>query len=209
MLTNLQTWTIVGIAAALWLALSVVGKVDGGLNSIWDLADLIPVLLVGASLFERWGWRWQRLHPHLVGTPVARGTWRGELRSSFPDRTTGEPIVKAVYLAIEQTLTTVSVRMLTNESASDQIVGSVCRAPNGVWVVGYTYFNMPEQPLRKDSPPHLGGAALKVFGEPPDRIDGEYWTDRDTKGTFNMTSRMPAVAQSFAQAEALPWDGDG
>lgn len=209
MFSNLQTWTIVGFASAIWLGLAVVGKVEGGLKSIWDLADLIPLLLLGGSVFERWGWRWQPLHPHLVGTPVARGTWRGELRSSFPDRTTGHPIAKPVYLAVEQTLTTVSVRMLTNESASDQMVGSVCKGPNGVWVVGYTYFSMPDQPLRKDSPPHLGGAVLKLFGEPPDHIDGEYWTDRETKGTFTMMAQRPAVAQSFAQAEALPWEVDG
>lgn len=81
-------------------------------------------------------------------------------------------------------MTTVFVRLLTDESASDQMAGSVQKTPSGNWVVSYTYANTPKRGLRRGSPPHLGGAALTIFGEPPPRIEGEYWTDRDSKGTL-------------------------
>lgn len=74
----------------------------------------------------------------------------------------------------------------------------------GPRTVAYAYHNTPELPLREGSRPHSGGAVLTVLGEPPERINGEYWTDRDSKGTFAMDARSPVIAQSFAQAQALP-----
>jgi hypothetical protein len=205
MFSTLQAWTFVGIASVIWLALSIVGAVNGGPGVILALSDLIPLLLILASAFERWGWRWQRLHPHLVGQPVVSGTWRGDLESFWadPDRGGQHPPIKTVYLTIRQTLTTVFVRLLTDESASDQMAGSVQKTPSGNWVISYTYANTPKLGLRKQSPLHLGGAALTIYGEPATRIEGEYWTDRDSKGTLTMAVRVPAIAPGFAEAQAL------
>ena len=71
------------------------------------------------------------------------------------------------------------------------------------WNLSYTYHNVPNIFLRKRSPEHRGGTFLTVNGEPPNRIHGEFWTSRDTKGTLDMSARVPAVAQSFDDAEAL------
>lgn len=207
MFSSPQTWTIVGIASVIWLALSIVGAVNGGPAAILVLSDLIPTLLIGVSLFERWGWRWSRLHPHIVGQPVVHGTWRGDLESFWKNDAGASPPVKTVYLSIRQTLTTVLVRLMTDESASDQMAGSVQKGPSGNWVISYTYANTPKLGLRKQSPLHLGGAALTIYGEPPTRIEGEYWTDRDSKGTLTMTAHASDIAPGFAEAQALFSDG--
>lgn len=205
MLSEIQTWTIVGIASVIWLALSIVGVTSGGnLATVVALSDTIPLLLLSMSVFERWGWRAKRLHPHIVGVPVVRGTWRGELVSAWIDPKTKKPRpAKTVYLAIEQTLTTVRVRLLTDESSSDAIVASVAKMANGYRAISYTYENTPKIGLRDKSRPHRGGVLLTIYGEPPNRIAGEYWTDRDTKGELNLTARAPDIAQSFEEAQAL------
>jgi hypothetical protein len=208
MLSNLQTWTIVGLAALIWLPLSLLGVATGGPAAVLWLSDLLAIVLIGASAFERWWWRWPRLHPHLIGTPDVGGTWRGMLESSWTDpatRTVRPP--KVVYLAIRQTLTTVWVRLLSNESASDQMVGAVKKDPASQdWLLSYTYRNTPKLPLREHSPQHHGGTFLTIFGEPPTRVEGEYWTSRDTKGTLAMDGRAQAVAQSYVDAEALTYE---
>lgn len=203
MFSSLQAWTIVGIASVIWLALSIVGAANGGPTAILVVSDLIPTLLIGMSLFERWGWRWSRLHPHIVGQPVVHGTWRGDLESFWKDEAGVSPPVKTVYLTIRQTLTTVFVRLMTDESASDQMAGSVQKQPSGNWVIAYTYANTPKLGLRKQSPPHLGGAALAIYGEPPARIEGEYWTDRDSKGTLTLADHVPIIVPSFRDAVAI------
>jgi hypothetical protein len=191
--------------ALIWLPLSVVGFVNGGPTAILAMSDILAVVLVVVSAFERWGWRWRRLHPRPVGTPVVRGTWRGMLASSWKDPITSEVRPpNTVYLSIRQTLTSVWVRLLTDESVSDQVVGSVKRDPSSEdWLISYTYRNSPQLPLRKTSPEHKGGAFLTIYGEPPRRIVGEYWTGRETAGTLEMDMRVPEVAQSYLDAQAL------
>ena len=205
MLSTLQTWTVVGIAALIWLPLSLLGVAAGGPAAVLWLSDLLAVVLILVSAFERWWWRWPRLHPHLIGMPDVGGTWRGMLTSSWIDPATERVRPpKVVYLAIRQSLTTVWVRLLTNESASDQMVGAVKKDPSSEdWLLSYTYRNTPKLPLRKTSPEHRGGTFVTIFGEPPARIEGEYWTSRDTKGTLAMDAHLPDIAQSFADAEAL------
>jgi hypothetical protein len=205
MVTDLQTWTILGLASLIWLPLSVLGFVNGGPGAVLGLSDALAVILILVSGFERWGWRWRRLHPRPIGTPVIRGTWRGLMESSYidPDTRQTQP-PKIVYLAIRQTLTTVWVRLLSNESASIQVVGSVKRDPASEdWLLSYTYQNTPKLLLRSHSAEHRGGTFLTIYGEPPRRIEGEYWTSRDTKGTVAMDTYVNEVAQSYVDAVAL------
>jgi hypothetical protein len=205
MFSSIQTWTIIGFTAAVWLVLSYAGVVRGQPGAIVDVSKVMPAVLVGIALYERWGWRLPFLHPHVVGQPIILGTWRGDLESLWPDPARGgqHPPIKTAYLTIRQTLTTVEVRLLSDESASDQMAGAVKRLPNRIWVVSYTYANTPDIDRRKGSPPHLGGALLKIFGDPADRLEGEYWTDRDSKGKLTMTAHVSSIAQSYREAEAL------
>jgi predicted pore-forming effector associated with SMODS systems len=209
MLSNLQTYTLMGIAALIWLPLSLIGFVNGGPATVLALSDALAIVVILVSAFERWGWRWRRLHPHVIGTPEIRGTWRGTLRSNWKDPATKkERPPKVVYLAIRQTLTTVWVRLLTDESVSSQMAGSLQKDPASTdWNLSYTYYNVPDIFLRKRSPEHRGGTFLTVNGEPPKRIHGEFWTSRDTKGTLDMDSHVSGVAQTFADAEALFVEG--
>jgi len=203
MFSSIQTWTIIGFTAAIWLALLITGVVKGGAGALWDLSNVFPGVLLAVALYERWGWRLPFLHPHVVGQPIIAGTWRGDLESMWENDAHERTPVKTVYLTIRQTLATVYVRLVTNESASDQMAGAVKKVDNGIWVVSYTYTNTPDIDRRKGSPPHLGGALLKIYGDPAKRIEGEYWTDRDSKGKLSMTAHVPAIAQSFRDAEAL------
>ena len=144
------------------------------------LADLIPLFLFMVSVYERWLWRWSPLHRiGLLGTPVVIGTWRGDLESFWVDpKTDQRPPVKTVYLVIAQTATTVSVRLLSNESSSVQTSGVVGKDDAGYPVISYNYRNTPDLKFREDnpSPIHFGGAILKIEGDPATALDGWYWT---------------------------------
>jgi hypothetical protein len=204
----LQIYTVMGIAALIWLPLSVIGFVTGGPTAVLGLSDALAVVVILVSAFERWGWRWRKLHPHLIGTPDIRGTWRGTLKSSWKDPATQtDRPPKIVYLAIRQTLATVWVRLLTDESVSNQMAGSMQKdRATEDWNLSYTYSNVPDIFLRKQSPEHRGGTFLTVTGEPPRRIHGEFWTSRDTKGTLDMVAHVDAIAHTFDDAEGI-FDG--
>lgn len=93
---------------------------------------------------------------------MVSGTWRGELATHWKDPDTGVvPGPKTVYLAIHQTLTTIHVRLLTDESASDQVSGGISSdgfAPT----IAYTYRNEPDLALGSvRSEIHDGAAVLQ------------------------------------------------
>jgi hypothetical protein len=204
MLSDLQSWTVVGVVGVIWLAFAFVGVVRGGPDELGNLADVLPWLFIGAFVFEHWAWRWSRLHPYLVSKPVVRGTWEGELKSEWKDpKSHKRRPPKIVYLSIDQTLATLRVRLLTDESASATMAGIVETQPTGAWMISYGYENLPELALRKKSRPHRGGALLTVVGQPPERIEGEYWTDRGSQGTLKMRRHVSGVAESFEDAQAL------
>jgi len=165
-----QVWAIIGLAALIWLALSIVGVASGGgISIVFNLADIIPALLFGWWLYERWGWRWGPLHAvGLLSTPVVIGTWRGTLESFWKDPKTGElPAPKTVYLTIAQTVTSVSVRLLTDESSSEQVAGAITRAESGFPAISYNYRNKPQLELRQTrSPIHYGAAVIEIEGRP-------------------------------------------
>lgn len=205
MLSELQTWTIVGVASAVWLALSLVGLTNGGWNSISAIAELLPLSLLGASLFERWGWRWSRLHPQPVRTPFIRGTWQGQITSLWKDAEGVSPEPKTVYLSVEQTLTTVFVCLMSNESSSEQVAGTIAKKASGQRFISATYINTPTTNRRDTSRIHYGGLLLTIFGSPATRLEGEYWTERNSKGSLVFRSYSPVLAGSFEDAARLTY----
>jgi uncharacterized membrane protein YbaN (DUF454 family) len=201
---ELRNWIVISVVGVIWLTLVLVGLVAGDLHQLSVIADLVPLLLIAAALFERWGWRWKRLHPYLVQMPVVRGTWRGELESLWEDpETKTRPAKKVVYLAIEQTLTESVARLMSNESSSDQLVGVIRRRPGGRFFLSAIYQNTPLIDRREASPIHFGAMTLDIYGHPPSRLEGEYWTERPSKGKLVLSGHSLRLAESYEDAHKL------
>lgn len=205
-----QIWAIVAFASLVYLALGVVGVLSGAnpLDVFWNLSSVVPVLVIGGVWFEGWGWRWQLLHRiRLVRTPVVIGTWRTAMESSWTNPETGAPIgPRTVYLVIEQTAISVSVRLLSDESSSELLHGLVTRRGSGQPLIAYTYRNEPAVALQRTrSRIHLGAAHIKIIGDPATALDGDYWTNRDTVGTLTSDEHSPHLAQTFAEALKLSY----
>jgi SMODS-associating 2TM, beta-strand rich effector domain len=200
---ELRSWTIVGFTAVIWAALILTGFVTGNTEAFSTISEAVPLLLLALFFFERWGWRYGRL-PQAVGVPLVRGTWKGTLQPLAPDQAPGESSgSKVAYLAVEQTLTTVSVRLMTDESESDQIAGIVATRASGAPAISYTYLNTPTIDRREASPIHHGGGLLTIYDGTRLRLEGEYWTERRTKGKLAFTEHAAKVARSYADATAL------
>lgn len=208
-MSELKSWAYISVVGVIWFALAFVAGVTGNFGQFSVIADVVPLLLVLAGVFEHWGWRWRRLHPHIVPTPVIRGTWKGQLESLWEDPVTkARPPVKTVYLSVEQTLTTSFTRLMSDESSSDQVAGTMASRPSGRRFLAVIYQNTPPIDLRASSPIHFGGLALDIYGAHPTRLEGEYWTDRQSKGKLTFSQRTGKIVESFAEAEALAWVAD-
>jgi len=166
------------------------------------LSIVVGALSVVLLVFDRVAWRWPGVRA-VVRRPDLRGTWQGTLKSDWKkdDGTPVEPI--AVFMVIHQTFSEIHPRLLTPESHDMTITATVEREPDGRFAVARLYRNEPKLEVRHRSPIHRGGLHLLVAGDNGDRLQGEYWTDRGTRGSLDLRLVSRRRALDYEAAGSL------
>ena len=204
MLTRFHATTLALIVGVIWLVLLVVDGVAVELKWLAHLPRVVPVLLIVLWGFDRWLWRAPRVGEWLAGRPYLGGTWLVELRSDWKDPATGlqvRPIT--AYMAVRQTFSKLSMRLMTRESESTLVANKILKAEDGVFQIVTVYQNVPDISLRGvRSEIHFGAFVLNVQGSPPQELRGHYWTDRNTSGHMTLKERRRKVYSSYQEAAA-------
>jgi hypothetical protein len=169
--------------------------------TVGRLGIVSTVLIAAIVAFDRWLWRIPLIVRLLSTGPVLRGTWKGELLSTYDNQR------RPVFLAVRQSFTEIEVRMMTEESTSETTSCQLLRKPEGLAVLEYSYENIPRAPVRDRSEIHFGSARLECTGQVPTRIEGTYWTDRRTTGEMEFTLRVDAILQRYAEADGYDFGG--
>jgi SMODS-associating 2TM, beta-strand rich effector domain len=155
------------------------------------------------TIWENWAWHLP-LVQNLPQVPRdLRGTWKGTLESFWINPETGlSPPIKDAYLVIRQSKTTISVVLLTNESKSKSSLAMI--SDDGVSAsLDYMYLNRPDSRYEYRSRMHHGSTSLDITGKPAVRLQGRYWTSRDSRGELDFNQRKMKFADDFLQAETL------
>lgn len=185
-------------AAGIWFT-------GGTLNLQWlrffSAAVFISVGVL--TIWDHWAWHLPLVQKLPQVPRDLRGTWKGTLESFWIDPETGSsPPPKVAYLVIRQSATTVSVVMLTNESKSKSSLAVI--SDDGVSAsLDYMYLNRPDSRYEYRSRMHHGSTTLDITGRLAVRLQGRYWTSRDSKGELDFDQRSMKFADDFLQAEAV------
>ena len=189
------------IVTAAWSIVLFIAGIS--VPGVWSkILTAIPALVVaGFAVFDNWAWRQPKLR-RFVRRPVLRGTWRGVL-VSYQSLTAGEeertePI--PIFLVIDQTYLKLSISLVSEESKSLTIASFLQRTGKDEFEVFYHYTNTPRMSVRDRSPRHAGGSRLEVTSLYPERLEGEYWTDRKTRGTYDAERVSEKRYGSWAEA---------
>ena len=165
-------------------------------------------LVVGAVsatmfIFNKWLWALPIFRVWFVKRPDLRGMWRVQIKSHWTDpKTDSKPELIEGYAAVRQTLTTLSIRLMTAESRSHLLAHSIKLESDGIYRLAGVYRNEPELDLRGHrSEMHHGSFLFEVHGSPPTAMEGEYWTDRLTRGTMQLSDRKRGLFDSFDAAK--------
>ena len=155
--------------------------------------------------FDHFLWRLPRVGRRLSRRPDMRGTWRGSLASNWKDPQTGQRIDPdpEVYLVVRQTFWSVTANLITKESKSCSTTATIEDDGCGQYQFVAQYRNTPRASVRERSEVHHGSFKLDVGGEPVDRLEGYYWTDRNTMGELEFDRRSSKAVDSFTHAQAL------
>jgi hypothetical protein len=203
MLSKLHLTTLLIISAfvggIVLLASGVAVKISW-LSSVSATITVISLLLLG---FQKWFWRWRILHGWFVEKPDIRGTWKVALKSTWKAPNTGEspPEIEA-YLAVRQTYSHLSFRLMTAEQPDSELISSIIqRAEDGVYKINGIYRSESLLSIRERSPIHFGAMIVTVIGDPPSGLNGHYWTDRNSSGEFNSTMKKVDLYSDFFSAK--------
>jgi hypothetical protein len=180
------------------------GAPDTAAEWIAPIAPSVAVAWAGLWAFDRYAWRWRGVRS-LVARPVLDGTWHGELASDWVNPETRQRVEPDanVFLVVRQRYWSITVRMLTKESASASLRADLTKYEDGVHQLVYLYGNTPRQQFRHRSELHYGGAVLAAPRNHEDGIEGHYFTDRKTCGDMRFHARYPAHAETHSAALQL------
>jgi hypothetical protein len=138
----------------------------------------------------KWGWRWKWLQGWLVPFPDLNGTWQGQIETNWKDAQGKTPGPIPVILTINQTFGQISCVMRTAEMESHSYLEGFCIDKDAqVRRLCYSYTSRPKVTLRDRSTPHDGTTLLNIIGKPVHKLEGEYWTQRQTTGTIALMFR--------------------
>jgi hypothetical protein len=207
MIPDLQLKALIVVVLA---ALAVVLFMQGRPVPVSDFYNAFSYVVTSVAfallLWERYLWHWWPFYPYLHKKPDLRGTWKGQLDSNYQDpETKQQKGAIEVYIVVRQTYSTIDVRLFSAESSSVSLSGSFYSDNAGLYTLACTYRNTPTMLRRKKSPISHGGLLLSVRGTPVHRLDGEYWTDRNTGGEVVCTARSEDEAHDFIQAQRFSY----
>lgn len=204
MIEKLHLTTVLLVAAVVWGVLLFIDGVVVSISWLRHLSVVTGVLLLLLAAFDLYLWRLAILRSWFVRRPLVDGTWKAELHSNWKDQTTGESIPPiSGFMVARQTFSRLSLRLLTAEAQSELLGAEIVRADDGTYRITGVYRNEPRLGVRDRSPIHYGGLVLQVIGNPPLRLAGHYWTDRDTAGEIILSDRRPAHVDDMSAGTAL------
>ena len=167
------------------------------------LSTVITIVLYAVMAFDLWLWKLPFLHSWFVKRPVIDGTWKVEIRSNWKNPAAGGDITPVEgYMVVRQTFSSLSMRLLTEESSSELVGTEIVCSADGLYCVSGVYRNEPRFQVRDRSEIHYGAVWLKIIDEPEKKVTGHYWTDRETAGEMELGNRQKKRFQTFQSAQA-------
>jgi hypothetical protein len=201
---KLHLSAIIFTAAVIWGVLLIVEGVPVSPSWFHPFSQVVGAVMILLTAFDLWLWRLPFLQGWMVKRPNVTGTWRAEVRSEWvdPDTQQRRPPIPG-FMVIRQTFSTLSLCLITDESRSELLGAEIMRSADGTYRIFGVYTNEPRYSVRFRSPMHYGGLELRVAGSPPERIEGHYWTDRNSAGELSLTDRKSKHAHDMTSAQRL------
>jgi hypothetical protein len=195
---NLKPFTFILLlfSGVVWFGIANVSRLN--LKDFFDFMRPIPKIvtvdLIFISIFMKWLWRWKLFHGWLVPFPDLNGTWQGHIQTNWKDAGGKTPGPIPTILTIKQNFGRISCVMRTGEMESHSYLEGFCIDKEAqVRRLCYSYISKPKAALRSRSTPHEGTMLFNIIGTPVCRLEGEYWTERQTTGSVILVYREKAL----------------
>ena len=189
-------YIFLGFSFLVWFVIVSINGLDvkNLIDFMRPLPKVVTIDLVLILFFMKWGWRWGKLQGWLVPFPDLNGTWEGELQTNWKDAEGNSPGPIPVILSIHQSFLQISCVMRTGEMESHSYSEGFCiEKERQIRRLCYSYTSNPKVALRDRSTPHDGTILFNIIGSPVQKLEGQYWTQRQTTGTVLLTFKTTEI----------------
>jgi hypothetical protein len=185
-------YLLAGFSAVVLFLAAIVQGFD--LRNFLAVLRLIPIVATADGIayfvFTVWLWRWKCFQGWLIPFPDLNGTWQGHIQTNWKDSEGKTPDPIPTILTIKQSFGRMSCVMRTEEMESHSYLEGFCIDKDAqVRQLCYSYTSRPKANLRERSTPHDGTMLFNIVGVPVYKLEGEYWTQRQTAGTVILSFR--------------------
>ena len=183
-------FVLIGFSGFIWFIVAMLSDLDmrSFFQFMWPIPKVVTADLILIGFFMKWGWRWKFLQGWLVPFPNLNGTWQGTLQTNWKDKDGSTPGPIPVILTIEQSFGHLSCVMRTAEMESHSYLEGFCIDKDAqIRRLCYSYTSKPKAAIRDRSTPHDGTILFNIIGNPICKLEGEYWTQRQTTGSVALT----------------------
>jgi len=161
----------IGIAFVIFAIRSVITMPTDIFVALRYAGQAVGIALILLGFYEKVLWRFNPLEK----TPKIFGAYTGTIEHNF----NGESGKKDTSVVIKQSLLTVQVKIVTNETTSRTIASNIIE-DNGEYVLFYTYITNPKSKYSDTNPIQYGSCRFEL--DNTGELHGIYWTSRTTKG---------------------------
>jgi hypothetical protein len=204
MISRLHLTTLIGVVFGVWAFFMILSGIAVTREFFKPFSLIVGIVGIILLLFDKLLWKFPIIHLLFVSFHDVSGTWKGQIISTWKDEKTGEMIPPIdAFLVIHQTYSTLNLRMITKESKSNLLSGNFIPNDAGPQKIAGIYNNIPNLSVRDKNPIHYGGLLLEIHIGEKTILEGEYWTDRDTKGTLRFDKRVRKTSDNYANALSL------
>ena len=172
------------IIIILWAIILTVFKIQYiSFESLKKFPMAVTFAVIIRSIFIVWAWK---LIPFIHNTPILEGEWSGNFESSWKNQNS-LPATGSIRAKISQPdIFSVSIEQTTKESISRSYGAELKKSGNETYILSYSYLNEPNANVRDRSAISYGSVRYTINAKPLS-IKGNYWTDRKTTGTVELT----------------------
>ena len=203
---NLKIQSSIFIFAIIIFSISTITGSSIDDNLFRWLSGVTSAVVIILMVYERWIWKWSifRSISEAFGVPVLHGTWKGTL--DYEKDGNGKSGSADIYLAINQTLTSISVRSFFRKpSESDSTIAKIQKPKPTRRQLIYLYKNEAPFGKRNGNPPHDGACVLEIVGFPARELSGSYFTERKGSGLVKLNQYNPQLAETLETADKLQY----
>lgn len=204
MMTRIQIVAFLGLSVAFWMILLAIRGMPLSWEMLLPFSAVVGAVSTTLLVFDAWAWKLPIFRGWLVKRPVIHGTWKAILQSDWINPQTNEGIGPIDgFVVVRQSASKLSIQLFTKESRSTSVSSAIDECYDGTFNINCTYCNHPKSEHRDRSEVHYGAMLLFVDNANPERVEGEYWTDRKTNGSIALIERSKQTCATFTEAQQI------